>query len=373
VTVGSAGPREAGMRILALVNQKGGCGKTTTAIHLAALGAASGRRTLLVDLDPQGHATLGLGVGRPEREKSVAAVLSTSGLDDRVLPLREVLVGVSDSLWVAPAGAELAELEPLLSRVAGGEERLAEHLAPLVDDFEQVVIDAPPSLGLLTLNALMAAGEVIVPVEPSLYSLHGLARLTELIRLLGDRSHHPIRFRVMLNAFDRRTRFARRTLEEVQRRFPDQLLRTTIRQSVKVREAAARGLSVDRFSRHALIVADYEALDDELQSHEPLPESRDRPSSVSGLVVSQDGVYLTRRDVEPDEVRIAGDFNDWVPDSGVFLEVHDDGAWTKFVPLRPGRYEYKLVVNGRWVSDPLNPRQVPNDSGSTNSVLEIDH
>jgi chromosome partitioning protein len=356
------------MRILALVNQKGGCGKTTTAIHLASRFAAMGRRTVLVDLDPQGHATLGLGAGPPPPDRCMARVLSRSGLDEETLPLRSVLVPVADNLRLAPTGAELAELEPDLAHAPGAEERLAEHLSALGSDADRVVIDAPPSLGMLTLNALMAADEVVVPVEPSLFSLHGLARLVELSKLLTDRSRHPLRFRVFLNAFDRRTRFARRTLEEVRQTFPEQTLNTTVRSSVCVREAMARGLPVDHFAPRAPIARDYEALAGEL---EKLAEGL-RPAAPSGVFVRPDGIHVTRSDVDPGSVRLAGDFNDWVPDAGVRLERHPDGSWTKSVPLPPGRYEYKLVVDGRWVVDPLNPNKVVNEVGSMNSVAEIE-
>jgi chromosome partitioning protein len=356
------------MRIVALVNQKGGCGKTTTAIHLASRFAAMGRRTLLIDLDPQGHATLGLGVGQPPGDRCVAEVLSRSGLDEGVLSMRSILVPVADNLKLAPTGAELAELEPGLARTPGGEERLAEHLASMRHEVDRVVIDAPPSLGMLTLNTLMAAEEVLIPVEPSLFSLHGLARLTELTKLLTHDSSHKIRLRVFLNAFDGRTRFARKTLEEIRQTFPEETLDTTIRASVLVREATARGLPVDRFAPRSPIARDYEAFADEVERGEEAIE----PRIPSGLVVREDGIYLTRHDVDPDGCRLAGEFNDWVPDSGVVLERHTDGSWTKYVPLRPGRYEYKLVVDGQWVVDPLNPQKVANDVGTMNSVLEIE-
>jgi chromosome partitioning protein len=359
------------MRVLAIVNQKGGCGKTTTAIHLASRYAATGRRTVLVDLDPQGHSTLGLGVDTPSRKRSLTAVLAASGLDEKAVPLRDVLVPVSEHLEIAPTGAELAELEAELSRAPGGEERLGEHLAPLVHEVDRVVIDAPPSLGMLTLNALMAAGDALIPVEPSLFSLHGLARLVELMTLLTAHSHHRIRFRVFVNAFDGRTRFARKTLEEIRRTFPGQTLASTVRSSVRVREAAARGIPVDRLAPRSAIARDYEALAAELDRDEAFALDASRPSNVAGLVRGRDGIYLTRHDIEPQRVCLAGDFNGWVPDSGNLLEVHEDGSWTKFFPLRPGRYEYKLVVDGRWLTDPLNPNRVPNPTGSMNSVLEI--
>lgn len=357
------------MRVLALVNQKGGCGKTTTAVHLASRFAVMGRRTVLIDLDPQGHSTLGLGIPAPTRERSVAAVLSRSGLTEQAVPLREVLVEVHERLHLAPSGAELAELETLLAGVPGGEERLSEHLAPLIHEVDRVVIDAPPSLGILTLNALMAAHEAVVPLEPSLYSLHGLARLSELTKLLAGHSRHEVRFRVLLNAFDRRTRFAREILGEVRRTFPGRTLRAVVRNSVRVREAAARGQPVDRCFPDAPIAKDYEELAFELEGD--VVEAVSESGTMQGLRVTEEGIYLTRHDLPPDQVRLAGDFNGWVPDSGVLLELHEDGGWTKFLPLRPGRYEYKLVVDGRWLPDPLNPNKAPNTVGSMNSVLEI--
>jgi chromosome partitioning protein len=358
------------MRIMAMVNQKGGCGKTTTAIHLASRLAAMGRRTLLIDLDPQGHSTLGLGVPLPEREGTLAAVLSASGLEEWAVPIRDILVRIADNFDLAPSGVELTELETTLARTSGGEERLAEHLAPLTNDFDRVILDAPPSLGMLTLNALMAAHEAIVPMEPSLYSLHGLARLVELTKLLSGHSRHEIRFRVLLNAFDRRTRFAKQIQDEVRRTFPGQTLETVIRSSVRVREAAMRGEPVDRCDPNSPIARDYAALAAELEEECGI-EAAVTETAAPGLVATRDGVYLSRTDVEPDRVCLAGDFNDWVPDSGVILEVLEDGRWTKFIPLRPGRYEYKLVIDGRWQPDPLNPKQVANGIGSVNSVLEI--
>ena len=344
------------MRVLALVSQKGGCGKSTTAIQVASLLARAGKRTLLVDLDPQGHATLGLGFDVPAREGSLAAVLARSGLDASARPLRSILVPVFERLWLAPSGVELAEFEVGPGAAIGGEERLAEHLAPLAGEVDRVVLDAPPALSRLTLNALLAAGEAVIPVEPSLFSLHGLARLVELIHLLRSGHGHRMSFRVFLNAYDPRTRFARRVLDEIRRAFPDRTLAATVRSSVCVREAAARGVPVDRYAPGAPVTRDYEALVAELESR---------------LDGENDGLYLTRRDVAPERVLVAGEFNDWLPDSGVELERHEDGSWTKSIRLRPGRYEYKLVVDGKWVVDPSNPRQVANAAGSTNSVVEI--
>jgi chromosome partitioning protein len=356
------------MRILALVNQKGGCGKTTTAIHLASRLADLGRRTVLVDLDPQGHATLGLGQPAPPPDRCVARVLSRSGLDQRARSLQEILVPVTDNLRLAPTGAELAELEPELAQTPGAEERLAEHLVPLMHDADWVIIDAPPSLGMLTVNTLMAAEEILVPVEPSLFSLHGLARLVELTKLLTDRSRHPIDFHVLVNAYDRRTNFARQTRQEIRDTFPEQTLDTTIRCCVAVREALAHGQPVTRHAPRSAVARDYAALAFEL---EQMPLTR-RPAPVAGLVASSNGISLTRHDVVPDRVRLAGSFNGWIPDAEVTLEHHSDGSWTKTYPLQPGRHEYKLIVDGQWVVDPLNPRRIANDAGTENSVLEID-
>ena len=360
------------MRVVALVNQKGGCGKTTAAIHLASRFAARGRRTVLVDLDPQGHSTLGLGLAAPAREHSLGSVLRLSGLDEAAIPLREILIDGGEGLWIAPSGAELAELETELAGRPGGEERLAEHLAPLVGQVDRVVVDAPPSLGMLTLNALMAAHDAVVPLMPSLFDLHGLARLSELTQLLSGQSRHEVRLQVLLNGYDGRTRFAREIRDELRRTFPGRVLETTVRGSVRVREAAARGVPVDRFAPRAPVARDFDALAAELERAAETRPSAPRPGAVQGLRTTRHGVYLTRNDVPPERVRLAGDFNGWVPDGGVVLEVHDNGGWTKFVPLEPGHYRYKLVIDGRWQTDPLNPRNEPNSMGSMNSVMEID-
>ncbi len=359
------------MRVLALLNQKGGCGKTTTALQLASLFAEAGLRTVLVDLDPQGHATLGLGVGAPERDRSLARVLSRSGLHEDAIPITEVLVPVTDRLFLAPSGAELAELEPELSRTPGGDERLAEHLAALSGRADRVVIDGPPSLGLLTLNALMASHEIVVPVDPSLFSMQGLVRMVEIVELTEKRRHHRAEVRILVNAYDGRSNFARASLEEIRRTYPDRTLGTVVRSSVRVREAAARGVPVDRFAPHSAVVEDYRALAKEIEKAAVAPAEAARPAAGQGLVVTGDGVYVSRRDVPPEDLLLAGDFNGWVPDAGVLLERHADGSWTKFVPLDPGRYEYKLIVGGRWIADPLNPKQVVNAVGTKNSVLEI--
>ena len=356
------------MRVAAIVNQKGGCGKTTTAVHLASRLAARGLRTLLVDLDPQGHATLAFGAPAPARDRSVGSVLSASGLDERAVPLQQVLVRVYDRLQLGPSGAELLDVEALLAKTPGGEERLAEHLAPLFNEFDRIIIDGRTSTRYCLPRA---AHEAIVPVEPSLYSLHGLARLVELTRLLSGRSDHRLRIRILVNAFDGRTCFHRETLEEMRRSFPGETLQTIIRSSVRVREAAARGGPVDRLTPREAIAQDYEALATELEGQETADEARDRLRHAPGLIVTGEGLYLTRHDVSPDAVRVAGDFNAWAPDSGVTLEMHEDGGWTKFVPLKPGRYEYRLIVDGRWQPDPLNPRRVANAMGSMNSVLEV--
>ena len=357
------------MRILSIVNQKGGCGKTTTALNLASRFAAEGRTTVLVDLDPQGHATLGLGVPPPAREASVAAILERSGLQEDARPIREILVETRERLYVAPAGAELAGLEVDLARDSGGEERLAEHLAPLAGWADRVVVDAPPSLGLLALNALLAAHDLVVPVDVGLFSLHGLARLLHVRELLEERTGHGTRLHVFLNAWDGRTRFAHETLEELRRSFPGDCLKTVVRASVRVREAAAHGLPVEAQAPHAPVVADYVSLAEEIERRRPPASAREE--RLPGLRVLPEGIYLHRHDVPPDQVRLAGDFNGWAPDGGVLLEMHGDGSWTKFLPLRPGRYEYKLVVGGKWMPDPLNPVRVANEIGSSNSVLEV--
>ena len=185
------------MRSIAIMNQKGGCGKTTTTVSLAGCLAAEGHRVLVVDMDPQAHATLGLGIDPEEIDQNLYEVLAEDPAD--ASPIEDVVISPSENLDVAPSGVILSALEQkLVSEAASGRtERLAHALDRLQTDYAFVLIDCPPNVGVLTFNALRAAQEVVIPLETSYYAMHGVGKLLETISLLEDRLGHQLSVKLL--------------------------------------------------------------------------------------------------------------------------------------------------------------------------------
>jgi chromosome partitioning protein len=355
------------MRVIAIVNQKGGCGKTTTTINLGGCLAADGHRVLLVDLDPQAHTTLALGVDPEELDENLYEVLAEPG---GVARLDEVIVDVSENLDVAPSGIVLSALEQRLAAepVETRTERLAVALETLGDSYDYVLIDCPPAVGLLTFNALRAASEVIVPLETSPFAMHGVEKLLETIGLLVERIGHDLNVRVLPTLYDGRTRYARQTLSAIRERFGDLCFDTVIRSNVKLREAAARGVPIIKMARSANGAIDYGALAVELEALGLLQDD-----AIPSLDEAPREVVVRYRDSGASDVRIAGDFNGWVPDKGVRSLIEAEGntrVWTKILQLPPGTYQYRYVVDGEWREDPENPEIAQNEVGRS-SVLVV--
>ena len=355
------------MRTIAVVNQKGGCGKTTTVVNLAGCLAADGARVLVVDLDPQAHATLGLGCDPESVEESLYEVLADP---EGVAALDRVVVPTESGVDLAPSGIVLSALEQRLAaeKAETRTARLSAALAGLSRPYDYALVDCPPNVGLLTFNALRAAGELIVPLETSFYAIHGVQKLLETIGLLAERIGHTVNVRILPTLYDGRTRYARETLAEIRALFGDLCFDTVIRATVKLRESARRGLPAVRFAPHCNGAADYGALAVELAATAP-----EEHATVS---VNDPPRHVEVRFRAPDarDVRIAGDFNGWVPDKGVRSRIDGDGearVWTKTLALPPGRYHYRYVVDGEWREDPENPNAVPGPAGIRNSVLVV--
>ncbi len=239
------------LRSIAIVNQKGGVGKTTTTVNLGASLALLGNRVLIVDIDPQGNTTSGFGIDKRALEQDVYSVLLAD------VPVAEAIVASGvPNLDLLPATLGLAGAEIELVAVPERETRLRSGLGGLAARYDYVLIDCPPSLGLLTLNALTAADEVVIPVQAEYYALEGLSQLTQVVERVRAALNPRLRISgVLVTMFDGRTRLALEVLDEVNAHFPRQVFRTQIPRNVRLSEAPSYGKPVALFdpkSRGAL-------------------------------------------------------------------------------------------------------------------------
>jgi len=227
-------------RTVAVANQKGGVGKTTTAVNLAAALALNNRKVLLIDLDPQGNAGSGLGFPGVKIHRGAYEVLIG------YVPLEETIVEIAvPGLWLVPSGQRLAGAEVELVDMDRREYRLKDALQGIADRYDFILIDAPPSLGFLTINALTAAGSVLVPVQCEYYALEGLSHLLGAIRLVQQGLNPQLQIEgVLLTMYDNRLNLSQQVLEETRRFFAERVYRTVIPRNVRLSEAPSFGKPV---------------------------------------------------------------------------------------------------------------------------------
>ncbi|MBX5465989.1 MAG: AAA family ATPase [Firmicutes bacterium] len=230
-------------RVLAIANQKGGVGKTTTVINVAAFLADQGQRVLAVDLDPQGNTTTGLGVDKASGEATLYEVLMDG------LPIGQAVVATEVvGLHVVPATIELAGATVELAAREGRERRLREALAPVIARYDYILIDCPPSLGLLTVNALVAADAVWIPVQCEFFALEGLGQLLQTIELVRRRLNPQLQVEgAILTMYDARTNLAAQVAAEVRRFLGERVFPVPVPRTVRLSEAPSHGLPISRY------------------------------------------------------------------------------------------------------------------------------
>jgi len=422
------------MRTIAVVNQKGGCGKTTVSINLASALAGTGQGVLLVDMDPQSHCAVGLAVPEEQIEQSIYDVLISTSRNEPI-KLTEILWQISDRLELAPASFDLSAFEQQMVGIAERECCLKDALDLIKNDYDYAVIDCPPAVSLLTFNALRAATDVIVPVETGYFALHGLSKQLETLSILCRRHNQQVDVRVLASMYDIRTKMAREILAELRSHFADKMFKTVVSFNTKIKEASSFGQPVSEYDPASRGHTDFCSLAEEVlgsqtreHHHEFVNTLADQLESISAtadellqssnppveleLAPQTDELHLTlpveeftTAEAAPEtpkpldtaaklseyygvnqvkdavvfvtlypragSVQVAGDFNNWQPEQTPMQKVGDSGVWQTEMNLSPGRYRYRLVVDGQWQQDPYNELTELNPFGGFNSVVEI--
>jgi chromosome partitioning protein len=364
------------MRLIAITNQKGGCGKTTTAINLSACLAENNRKVLLIDLDPQSHATFGLSV---KSELSIYNVLSK--LSPSRVRLEEIIKNVSKNFDIAPSSIVLSTLEQELAGEIGRESRLWDILNNFKETYsyyDYIIIDCPPNLGILTINAIRAASEVIMPVEASRFSLEGLSQLMAIIDLVKDRLNHDVDYRVLVNNFDSRLAHSFKMLSRIKENFPGKLFSNIVHVNVKLKEAQNEGKHILDFDKYCRGTKDYFSLSREIISQEapkgeiPVMEVMQEKMKEALKEELPKLMQVAFSIAAPDakEVFLVGDFNDWKLEESNRMK-KDKDIWTKRMKLGLGNYRYRFVIDGTWTEDPNNPNKQLNPYGQMDSLIEL--
>lgn len=443
------------MRIIAVANQKGGCGKTTIVINLAACLAREGQRTLALDLDPQGHCALGLLVPEEQIEVNIADVLLADGMEGAP-DMARVTWQISSHFDLIPAKTDLSKLEQKLAGIEGRDQRLARALEAVRDKYDFVLIDTPPTIGFLTQSALAAADEIVVPVDTGYFSLHGLSKQLDTIREMKEITGRSPAVRILANLYDVRTKLAREILAELRKRHGDAMFKSFINFNTKLKESTSLGQPITEYDAASSGCRDFVRFARELISLGPTPQIAAfagvepamagvsaEPAMVSTVAPTRASAPMTsvglpsgfqenllaradelaanaskllatsrtllgpskdervekREPATPREteqkieliygaravdhgvvfvvaaagarsVRLAGSFNDWNPERTPMMPMRD-GVFHARLPLGPGKYSYRYVVDGFWQRDPANERFEANPYGELNSVVVV--
>lgn len=239
------GVSQSDSQVIAIINQKGGVGKSTTAVDLGAALSEAGKKVLVVDFDPQGNATSGFGIDKDSLDHDIYDVIMSG------YPLSECIKDTcEESCFLAPATIDLAGAEIELVGMEHRERALRDALEPVRGHFDYIFVDCPPSLGLLTVNALVAADSLLIPIQCEFYALEGLTKLLESMKMVKSRMNPPLEiFGVLMTMYDSRTTLSKQVVQEVRRFFGEKTFETVIPRNVKLSEAPSHGLPINRYAR----------------------------------------------------------------------------------------------------------------------------
>ncbi|HER43270.1 MAG TPA: hypothetical protein ENO08_02275 [Candidatus Eisenbacteria bacterium] len=357
------------MRTISVINQKGGCGKTTVAINLAAAFVEMGKKVLLVDMDPQSHASIGLSVAPEELDRSTYDLL----MNPRV-KVGDAVFAVGDSLHLIPSSSVLSAVEQELSGAMARETRLLSKLARSSVKYDYTIIDSPPNVGLLTFNALVAASEVVIPIDPSYFSLQGLQKLRETLDLLEYETKHKILVHVLANNVEKRTTFCREVIYELERQHGGVLMDTIISHSVRYKEAALRGKSIFEMNDVDRLKNEFMSLAREIEHKVSIIDTDDIEDwmvRLHGPRKVDEGVLFVIDAPNAASVHLTGEFTNWSREGIRMERSGSDNLWKAVLHLEPGEYEYRFIVDGVWIKDPANADSVLNEFGQENSLLVV--
>ena len=263
------------MRTVAIVNQKGGCGKTTVSINLASALAELGKKVLLVDMDPQSHCAVGLAVPEEQIEQSIYDVLISRSRNEPIR-LTEILWQIGENLELAPASIDLSAFEQQMAGIADRETCLKTVLDEVQNEYDFAVVDCPPAVSLLTFNALRASTDVLVPVETGYFALHGLSKQLETLGILCKRCQQHVSVRVLASMYDIRTKMAREILAELRAHFGDRMFKTVVNFNTRIKEASSFGQPINEYDPASKGQQDFRQLAQEVVGSEERPQVKSK-------------------------------------------------------------------------------------------------